>query len=97
MRFDDLAGNGPGRYCSPRHRTRGCKLHGIIFKTREFNLRVDDVASNICQAPQGAGAAAGAPSSAPETGVSASCGIRAVGAQAGIESKVIKRFIIFQI
>ena len=31
MRVDDAAGNGPGRYCSPRHR--------MPLKKREFKMR----------------------------------------------------------
>ena len=40
MRVDDVAGDGPGRYCSPRHR--------MPFNStkRWFEMRVDDVAGN---------------------------------------------------
>ena len=42
MRIDDVAGNGPGRHCSPCHR--------MPFESG-FNMRVDDVAGHVRPAP----------------------------------------------
>ena len=47
-RFTDVAGNGPRTYCSPRHVIG--RLGSVYFENQGFKLRVDDVASNICQA-----------------------------------------------
>jgi hypothetical protein len=41
---------GPVKHCSRRH-----AHNAVYFKRREINVRVDDVAGNICQALGGGG------------------------------------------
>ena len=44
MRVDDVASNGPSRYCSPRRRMP------LNSRKRGFEMRVEDVAGNIWRA-----------------------------------------------
>jgi hypothetical protein len=51
MRVDDVAGNGPSTYCSPRY---GMRLpFNSSHEHSNACLRVDDVAGNIWQALPG--------------------------------------------